>query len=225
MFINTEEEKTNIVFAILINAFVCVVTLRFLLFCRRYSCSSSTNNTHFNPFVRTILFITSADFKYLANFKHQERRWKYIAPFNFSENFGHSTIFRFDFFFLQNFFFCFFCLMFIRSVTLGDRWHINSLVIFFDSKIIPDILFQMPIFHCINWIQTCCTVGVVASLRIGPLLHGVVANGESNGEPELLEWLSVDCCCFFFHLTRSMMKEKNQKREKRRKNVHKMKLL
>lgn len=42
-------------------------------------------------------------------------------------------------------------------------------------------------------IHTCCTVGVVASLKIGPLPDGVVANGESNGEPELLEWLSDDC--------------------------------
>lgn len=36
-------------------------------------------------------------------------------------------------------------------------------------------------------IHTCCTVGVVASLMMGPLPDGVVANGESNGEPELLE--------------------------------------
>lgn len=28
---------------------------------------------------------------------------------------------------------------------------------------------------------------------MGPLPDGVVANGESNGEPELLEWLSDDC--------------------------------
>lgn len=43
-----------------------------------------------------------------------------------------------------------------------------------------------------NGICTCWTVGVVASLKPGAP-DGVVANGESNGEPELLEWLSVDC--------------------------------
>lgn len=42
-------------------------------------------------------------------------------------------------------------------------------------------------------ISTCWTVGVVASLMMGAPADGVVANGESNGEPELLEWLSVDC--------------------------------
>ena len=49
-----------------------------------------------------------------------------------------------------------------------------------------------------NWISipylTCWTVGVVASLiMMGAPPAGVVANGESNGEPELLEWLSADC--------------------------------
>lgn len=36
----------------------------------------------------------------------------------------------------------------------------------------------------------------MASLKNGPLPDGVVANGESNGEPELLEWLSDDCRSF-----------------------------
>lgn len=43
-----------------------------------------------------------------------------------------------------------------------------------------------------NKIYTCWTVGVVASLIMDDPTD-VVAIGESNGEPELLEWLSVDC--------------------------------
>lgn len=41
---------------------------------------------------------------------------------------------------------------------------------------------------------------------------GVVAIGESNGEPELLEWLSVDC----FHPTKS---KRNMKRKTQKKNI------
>lgn len=50
-------------------------------------------------------------------------------------------------------------------------------------------------FHSISKeYLTCWTVGVVASLiMMGAPPAGVVANGESNGEPELLEWLSADC--------------------------------
>lgn len=46
---------------------------------------------------------------------------------------------------------------------------------------------KMSFFMKSTKIHTCCTVGVVASLMMGPLPDGVVANGESNGEPELLE--------------------------------------
>lgn len=71
---------------------------------------------------------------------------------------------------------------------------------------------------------------MVASLIMGAPADGVVAKGESNGEPELLEWLSVDCLCVFVFRFVCLLPtcenerhaEKKREREREKKPLMKM---